>query len=40
MGGGVSKVDPLEQQEEILRRRGRASNDRNRLVLMNLNTCE
>ena len=40
MGGGASKVDPIEAQEEMMRRISRASNDRNRLVLMSLNTSE
>mmetsp|Transcript_1113 Transcript_1113/g.2114 ORF Transcript_1113/g.2114 Transcript_1113/m.2114 type:complete len:170 (+) Transcript_1113:144-653(+) len=38
MGGGASRVQALEDQEELQARLARASNNRHHLVLMNLNT--
>jgi hypothetical protein len=38
MGGAASKVDPLDQAEELARRVGLASEDRNKLTLISLNT--
>ena len=40
MGAKQSKVDPLEKAEELSRRVGKASNDRNRLTMISLNTAK
>jgi hypothetical protein len=40
MGGGGSKVDPLDKAEELGRRVAKASHDRNRLTQISLNTVK